>query len=148
MAKWWKRALGLAGRERATALVTEGVVHAREQRLDQSLACYRSAVETDDEFAVAHLNLGLALLDVYNRDRAALDDDARRASLDAIATSLARALTLDPATAVGWRALAHVEDRRLHFAAADDAWAKVEALSPADSREPIEAKSAGTAIPT
>ena len=48
MAKWWKRALGLSGRERATALVTEGVVNAREERSDRALQCYRDAVDADE----------------------------------------------------------------------------------------------------
>jgi predicted Zn-dependent protease len=143
VAKWWKRALGLQGRDRATALVTEGYVHARSGRVDDARRSYEAAVDADDTLAVAHLNLGLARLDLYNRDRAELDDDARRSQLDSIAASLKSALSLDEKTPVGWRALANVEERRAQFAAADDAWAKVESLLPADDvADRAEAKSA------
>src|ERR1043166_3870428 len=121
MAKWWKRALGLEGRDKATALVTQGVIHAREGRHDDARKCYESAVDADETLAVAHLNLALCKLDLFNKRGA---DDVAAALAD-IATTLERAVSLEPSY-IGYRALANVEERRQSFAKAFDAWKRVE----------------------
>lgn len=145
---WLKKVLGGKGanREKATKLVTEGFVHAREGRLDAALRSYERALDEDDAFAVAWLNLGLSRLDVLNRDLGALDLDARAGALDRIAGALERALELDGAPIVGWRALARVSERRGAFARAEDAWACVETLAGVDSAETTEARKARHAL--
>ncbi len=142
-AKWWKRALGKAGRERATALVTQGVVHAREGRLVEARRAYEAAVDADDSLGVAHLNLGLCRLDLYNRALAARAEGAAvedEPALEEIIVPLRRALALEPQHVVGWRALARVEERCESWAAAFDAWGEVEARAPDDSPEKKEAR--------
>lgn len=150
---WFKRAFGKKGRERATTLVTQGYVHAREGRLDEARKVYEAAVDADEGFAVAHLNLGLCRLDLLNRDAAALDEEARFDALDAIAASLDRALALDGAQWMGWRALARVQERRAKWAKAEDAWTRFIETAPHDGSggaglavEVAEAKKARDAI--
>lgn len=149
--KWLKKALGLKGRDRATALVTEGFVHAKEGRLDDAKRSYEDAVDADETLSVAWLNLGLARLDLFNRDAASLDVEGRKKALDRIADALERALKLDATSFVGWRALAHVEERRSSWARAEDAWKQVEATVPKDNTPPnaaalLEAKKARAAL--
>jgi tetratricopeptide (TPR) repeat protein len=141
---WFKRALGgKKGRDKATALVTQGYVHAREGRLDEARKVYESAVDADETFAVAHLNLGLCRLDLLNRDAASLDEEARVVALDHIASSLERALQLDPLAWMGWRALARVEERCARFARAEEAWQKLVDTAPKDQPQVLsEAKQA------
>lgn len=145
---WLKKMLGGGGpdRGRATTLVTEGFVHAREGRLDAALRRYEAAIDADDGFPVAWLNLGLSRLDALNRDLAQLDDDARAAALDRIAGALERALELEAEPMVGWRALARVSERRGDFARAEEAWARVEARAQPDSADLGEARKARAAL--
>jgi tetratricopeptide (TPR) repeat protein len=148
--KWLKKALGMQGekrdRERATALVTQGVVHAREGRLDAALSAYQGAVAADEGLGVAWLNLGLCRLDLMNRDLAALDDEMRAGALQEIAASLEKALALEPGAFVGWRALARVEERRASWDRAEAAWQRAEATAPKDSPAVTEARKAQKAI--
>jgi tetratricopeptide (TPR) repeat protein len=146
--KWLKKALGGANRERAEKLVTDGVVLAREGRHEDALRCYRAAVEEDEELAVAHLNEGLCLLDLYNKghgpagagaEGAQLDEVERATKLSEIAQVLARALRLEEKSHIGWRALARVEERRGAFARAEDAWKNVREHAPADGPDRAEA---------
>lgn len=146
--KWLKKALGLKGRERATALVTEGFVQAHDGRLDEALRSYEEAIDADETFAVAWLNLGLCRLDLYNRDGNALDEDDRARALRRIAEALEKALALDETSAVGWRALARVEERRAAWARAEEAWQKAEAAAAAgaETAEVAEAQKARRAV--
>jgi tetratricopeptide (TPR) repeat protein len=136
--KWLKKALGQAGRERAERLVTDGFVHRHEGRLDQALAAYVEAVAADETLAVAHLNEGLARLDVLNRDARALDEDARQEAIVQIIACLDRALLLDDAQPVGWRALAHLEERRRAFGRVEDCWKKVLQHTPVDAKDGVK----------
>lgn len=131
---WFKRALGgKKGRDKATALVTQGYVHAREGRLDEARKLYEAAVDADDTFAVAHLNLGLCRLDLLNRDAATLGEDERVDALDRVASALERALSLDSMAWMGWRALARVEERCARWARAEEAWQKLVDTAPRDN---------------
>ncbi len=145
---WFNRALGAKkARDKATALVTQGYVHAREGRLDEARKVYEAAVDADETYSVAHLNLGLCLLDLLNRDAAALDEDARVEALDKIASSLERALHLDPMAWMGWRALARVEQRCARWARAEEAWQKLVDTAPKDQPQiATEAKQARDAL--
>lgn len=144
--KWLKKAFGSRNRERATALVTAGFVHAREGRLDEARRSYDAATDADDTLAVAWLNLGLCELDLFNRDATSLDEEARADVLERAAASLEKALALDDAAFVGWRALARVEERRGSWARADEAWQKVAATAPKDGNVVADANKARKAI--
>ncbi|MBI1944196.1 MAG: tetratricopeptide repeat protein [Deltaproteobacteria bacterium] len=133
-------------RKKAERLVTEGYVHFREGRLDEALSRYEAARKADHGLAVAHLDAGLCRLDLYNRDAARLDAAAREAALSAAAEALDAAVAHDPTSWRGWRALANVLERRLQWAAAEDAWAKVVTHAPADGTERAEAQRAVAAL--
>jgi serine/threonine-protein kinase len=61
----------LAARPRsAIACYSLGVVHYGDQQLAEALACYRKAVELDDNYVAAHSNLGLVLSDLGQNDEA------------------------------------------------------------------------------
>jgi tetratricopeptide (TPR) repeat protein len=143
---WFKRARGKKAREKATALVTQGVVHARQGHLDKARLVYEEAVDVDEGFAVAHLNLGLCRLDLFNRDGRGLDETGQRTALDAIVEPLRRAVVLDPSASTGWRALARVEERRGRFGHAEDAWQELNALAPKDSQALLDAQRGRQAV--
>lgn len=143
---WFKRALGLQGREKATALVTQGVVHAREGRLDDARRAYEAAVDADDGLAVAHLNLGLCRLDLFNREGRTRGEADRAEALEQIAAPLERALALDPTPWMGWRALAHVDERRGRWAKAEDAWRRLRETAPKDGQAVLDAQRALQAL--
>ncbi len=134
--KWLKRALG---KDYAEKQVTAGVVHAREGRLSDAIACYQNAIEADETFAVAHLDAGLARLDAFNAQAAALDDEAVQLALVSITQQLELALRLDDTSLVGWRALAHVQARRHNFHDAHEAWKRVRERAAADTPSAAEA---------
>lgn len=144
--KWLKKAFASQNRERATALVTEGFVHAREGRLDEARHAYERATDADETLAVAWLNLGLSELDLFNRDATTLSAAERQDALDRAASSLDKALALDEGSFVGWRALARVEERRGSWAHAEEAWQKVAATAPKDGTGAADAHKARAAI--
>lgn len=133
-------------RKKAERLVTEGYVHFREGRLDEALSRYEAARKADQGLAVAHLDAGLCRLDLFNRDAARLDEASREAMLLTAAEALEAAVALDPKAWRGWRALAHVRERRAQWAPAEDAWAKVVAHAPEDGTERADAKRAAGAL--
>ena len=143
---WFKRALGKGGRAQAPGLVTQGVVHAREGRLDEARKLYQAAVDADESLAVARLNLGLCHLDLFNRDGHGLDEGDRKAALDTIASALERALVLDGSAWMGWRALAHVHERRGKWAKAEDAWQRFVQMAPLDAPDRVHAPRALQAL--
>jgi serine/threonine-protein kinase len=69
----------------AIACYSLGVVHYADQQLAEALACYRKAVELDENYVAAHSNLGLVLSDLGQTDEAiacfrrALELDPRHA---------------------------------------------------------------------
>ncbi len=122
--KWLKKALGRTGRKAAEEHVTKGYIAIHENRLDQAQKHYSDAIDADDSLAVAFFNAGQTELLRFNRDQAALDDDARDARLAAAAAFLERALALEPVHAPAWRTVARVRERQGARAAAVVAWQK------------------------
>ncbi|MFH1809786.1 MAG: tetratricopeptide repeat protein [Pseudomonadota bacterium] len=107
----FSRVLGiLRGRDgvRAAKLVATGVSNAREGRLEDALRLYRRATRADHTYALAHLNVGLALQDLYNRVCAQLDDEQRQQRLEEIAVSLDEARLLDESLAPAYSAHGYV----------------------------------------
>lgn len=136
-----KRLLGLRDPRRAANLVVGGVVRARDGDLRAALAAYRQAVEADDTYALAHLNVALALQDLYNEERAALPPDAHGPRLDELAGHLELATRLDPDLEPAYRALGFVERARGRHGAARDAFQTyLSRAEPKDAhRERVEA---------
>ena len=99
-----KRLLGLRDPRRAANLVADGVVCARAGDTAGALRAYRDAVSADDQYALGHLNVALALQDQFNQQRQNLDPDSSTHQLEEMDAALARAATLDPELAPAWRA--------------------------------------------
>lgn len=95
-------------RVRAARLVADGVACAREGKLDEALRLYRRAVRADATYPLAHLNVGLALQDLYNREHTELDDAQRQVRLDTIAVALDEARLLDESLAPAYSAHGYV----------------------------------------
>lgn len=92
----------------AARLVADGVRLAREDRIQEALQRYRKASKADRGYALAHLNIGLALQDLYNRERADLTTEMRNQRLDAMAASFDLAIALDAELAPAYSARGYV----------------------------------------
>lgn len=137
---WLKKLLGKAGRERAAALVAEGVSEAHAGRLEEAAARYAAAVDADPDYALAHLNLALARMDLYNAASTTLSAEDRRARLLEIESSLERALALDASLLGGWRCLGHVAARLGHDPRAEEAFTHLLEVAPEDFPHRAEAR--------
>lgn len=129
---------GEPDREAALRRVEEGVAEAAAGRFDAALRAYRRAQEQDPSCALAHLNEGLALQDMYNDRADQWSEEARVAWLGDIRDSIERALDLDDELLVGWRVLGHVQRRRGDYAGAERAFEALLARLPADADPPQE----------
>lgn len=127
---WLKKILGKVGRERAAQLTADGVAAAAEGRLEEARDRYAEAVDADDTYALAHLNLALARMELYNASSAAADDEERRQRLREIESGLERALALDPTYLAGWRCLGHVASRLGHDPRAEEAFTHLLEVAP------------------
>ncbi|MBI5497512.1 MAG: tetratricopeptide repeat protein [Deltaproteobacteria bacterium] len=129
-----KRLFGMRDPRRAANLVAEGVVAARAGDLPAALACYQKALSADDTYPLAHLNVALALQDLYNADREGLTEADSTGRFALMADHLRRALELDPRLTPGLRALGHVERALGNYVEARDAFARY--LEAADAQDP------------
>jgi tetratricopeptide (TPR) repeat protein len=129
-----KRLLGLRDPRRAANLVAKGVVHARSGDLQAALGAYQKALAADDTYALAHLNVALALQDIYNEQRQSLSDEDLAQQLAEMEDHLRRALELDERLTPGFRALGYVERGLGNFRAARDAFTRY--LDGADAKDP------------
>ena len=116
-----KRLLGQPDRVRAVKFIGEGVRRARDGDLEMALYFYRKAKRADEDYALSHLNIGLALQDQYNREREGLGEDERLVRLVQVASALDRAIELDPELATAFSARGYVRRALGHLgdAAAD-----------------------------
>ena len=92
----------------AERLVTAGVRLARDGQTEAALQFYEKAARADRGYALAHLNAALARQDLYNRDRADLSEDARKARLHDIIAALDIAVELEASLAQAYSARAYV----------------------------------------
>lgn len=63
----------LSRRDRAATLVNRGIIRMRARDLKAALADYEEALRNDPGVAEAHINRGIALLHIGNRDREAVE---------------------------------------------------------------------------
>lgn len=129
---WLKKIFGKPSKEEAARRVSEGVVLARQGKLQDALVAYRDALRLDPGSAVAHLNEALALQDLYNLESARLGAEDRGERLREICDALERALALDPGLIAAWRSLGHVSRRLARYTRAEEAFEKLLEIAPAD----------------
>lgn len=100
----------VSGRDpvRAAKLLAKGVRLAREGDLEEALKLYRKSARADREYPLAHLNVALAMQDLYNREHTELSEDLRIERLDEINDVLQHALELDGALAAAYSARGYV----------------------------------------
>jgi tetratricopeptide (TPR) repeat protein len=127
-----KRLLGLRDPRRAAAFVAKGVVLARQNDLQGALGCYRRALGADDTYALAHLNVALALQDLYNARRAEMGVDETQRQLEEMAEHLRLSGELDPKLSPAHRARGFVERARHHYPEARTAFAAYLATTAGD----------------
>lgn len=129
-----KRLLGLRDPRRAASQVAKGVVLARQGDVRGALAAYRQAIQADDTYALAHLNVALALQDIYNEERANLVPEDQEVRLRELVEHLALATTLDPGLAPAHRALGFAQRALGRYSEARDAFQAY--LSMVDGKDP------------
>ncbi|MEW5855181.1 MAG: tetratricopeptide repeat protein [Myxococcota bacterium] len=132
--RFLKRLLGLKDPRKAASLVAKGVVQARDGNVQGALASYRQAIEEDDTYALARLNVALALQDLYNEERQSLSTDEHQARLEEMHTHLREAVKLDPELTPAYRALGFVERLRGDYEAAVEAFETY--VSHTDEKDP------------
>ncbi|MBN2360552.1 MAG: tetratricopeptide repeat protein [Deltaproteobacteria bacterium] len=103
-----KRIAGRPDRVHAVRLLADGVRRARDGEIEAALGFYRRAVRADEGYALAHLNVALALQDLYARDQATLTAEQCAQRLTEIAPELDQALELDPTLTAAWLARGYV----------------------------------------
>ncbi len=101
------RMLGKRDPERAQRWIEKGLHAAKSGRMEEALDAYQKATKADAESAIAHTNVGIALLDLYNKDVGTLDDTDATERLLAIESVLLRATELEDAQLPAHRALGH-----------------------------------------
>ncbi len=143
---WLKKVLGKAGRERAAALVAEGVAAAQAGDLAKAERLYSSGVDADPDYALAHLNLALARMDLYNAASSTLEPAARKERLLQIEGTLERVLSLDGSLLAAWRCLGHVAWRLGHDPRAEEAFVHLLDTAPDDFPHMDEARQALRAV--
>lgn len=122
------RMLGKRDPERAQKWIEKGLQAAKSGRLREALDAYERATKADAESAMAHTNVGIALLDLYNNDVGTLDDAEASDRLHAIESVLMRATELEDAPLAAHRALGHCAMRLHHFALAAKSFAAAAAF--------------------
>lgn len=105
---WFKKLLGKPCPEESAQRVADGVLLARQGKLERALLAYEEAIRLDPGNALAHLNAALAKQDLYNRAVADLDAEDKKQKLLEIQQFLDAALDLAPDSHIAWRAAAHV----------------------------------------
>lgn len=141
------RMLGKRDPERAQRWIEKGLHAAKSGRMEEALDAYQKATKADAESAIAHTNVGIALLDLYNKDVGTLDDTDATERLLAIESVLLRATELEDAQLPAHRALGHCAMRLHHFALAAKSFARAAASldeeNPArDELETLQAEAA------
>lgn len=63
----------LNNRDRAATFVNRGIINMRARKLDMALKDYEAALKIDPNLAEAHVNRGIALLHIGNRDKDAIE---------------------------------------------------------------------------
>jgi tetratricopeptide (TPR) repeat protein len=129
---WLKKLLKGRDPKRAEALISQGLAHYREGRFQEALKAYEAAAQADEENAVAHLNHGLCLLDLYNLTASEMDADTQAAHLEATRASLQAAIEKNGTLLAAYRALGHVLRRLGKHAEAAAAFQQVLDDAPAD----------------
>jgi tetratricopeptide (TPR) repeat protein len=127
-----KRLFGQPDRVHAVRLLADGVRRARDNELEAALALYRRAVRADEDYALAYLNVGLALQDLFVRDQPTLSAEQQAARLAEIVPELDRALELDGLLLPAWLARGYVQRALGADPAAAFDLEKYNELAPAD----------------
>jgi tetratricopeptide (TPR) repeat protein len=130
MLRFLRKLLGVNDPRRAAAMVARGVELARAGDVRGALRAYQDAVDADDTYALGHLNVALALQDLFNDERASLDPEEHDARLAEMAAALRRSSELDPGLAPAHRALGFVERAARRFPEARDAFRAYVELAP------------------
>jgi len=113
-----KRLFGQPDRVRAVRLLADGVRRAHDGEIAAALDDYRRAIRADDGYALAYLNVGLALQDLFVRDQATLSAEQQARRLTEIVPELDRAIELDATLVPAWLARGYVLRALGHDAAA------------------------------
>lgn len=127
-----KKLMRKPDRKKAVALVEKGVGYAAASKPKAALKLYLQAQAADDSYPLAHINEGLARLDLFNLARESLDASERAQALEAIAAAFERGLERDPENLAALRGLGFTARRLGRFIDAEAAWEKLVEVAPAE----------------